>query len=151
MKRRRSKSKAPARAPLITPQRVGALVLLALGLWTVSGFASRMLVAHRLNVEAQMLSRENQQLVRQNGDLGQQLQAVSQPDGAEEQARLHDYVRPDEKVYVMAAPSPSPATTPSPGSSATAPDASHRLTSGEAKHRSLWDALWAAITSPFRG
>jgi hypothetical protein len=110
-----------------------------------------MLVAHRLNVEAQMLSRENQQMVRQNGDLGQQLQAVSQLDGAEEQARLHDYVRPDEKVYVMAAPSPSPAATPSAGSSATAPDASHRLAKGEAKHRSLWDALWAAITSPFRG
>lgn len=103
-----------------------------------------MVVAYRLNAEVRALQQDNQKIDDANRAYEQQLQALSRPDGAEEQARLHNYVAPGEHVYVIAAPSQSP--SPSPRLSPT-PDTSQL--SGAPTSGGFWKDLWGALTSAF--
>jgi len=125
---------------LITGGRVFSVVLLAAALWLASGFVSRMVLAYRLNTEVKALQAENSKIAQENRDYNQQLQALSRPDGAEEQARQHNYVRPDEKVYVVTQPSPTatPAAAGAPSKKATEPP-----------RPSFWADFWSALSSPF--
>jgi hypothetical protein len=102
-----------------------------------------MVVAYRLNAEVQSIERENQRIDDANKAYQQQLQALSRPDGAEEQARLHNYVAPGEHVYVIAAPSasPTPSNKPSPS-----PDYAYGV-QGEHTSGGFWKDLWGALTS----
>jgi cell division protein FtsB len=136
---RHRKSKT-TRSRLFSAGRVGTVVLLAAALWLGSGFVSRMVLAYRLNTEVRALQSQNQKIAQANREYAAQLQALSRPDGAEEQARQHNYVRPDEKVYVVAQPSPSPSPSPGPGGrkKADAPPAPN-----------FWQDFWSAISSPF--
>jgi cell division protein FtsB len=138
LKKRRLHTTPGASGRLITPGRVGTVLMIALGVWIASGFASKMVLAYRLNSEVHNLQAQNQQINDQNRAYAQQLAALSKPSGAEEQARLHNYVRPDEKVYVVAQP-PSP--SPSAGSSPRAATPS--------QGGGFWSTLWSALTSPF--
>ena len=104
-----------------------------------------MVVAYRLNAEVRALEQENARVDAANRAYQQQLAAVSRPDGAEEQARLHNYAKPDEHVYVIA---PSPGATPSPRQSVP-PDYSTRGDSGNSS--GFWGDLWGALTTIFRG
>ncbi|HXO66859.1 MAG TPA: hypothetical protein VN863_02565 [Candidatus Dormibacteraeota bacterium] len=128
---------------LITPGRVGILLLVLAALWLGSGFASKMLVAYRLNAEVAQLQRDTQRLEDLNRGYQSQLSALAQPGGKEEQERLHNYVQHDEKVYVIA--QPSPATSPSPRAVASPA----RATSGASQSSGFWHDLWGALTSPF--
>ncbi len=111
--------------------------------WVGSGFVSKMVVAYRLNTEVRAIQRENQRIEDANRAYQQQLQALSRPDGAEEQARLHNYVAPGEHVYVIANPSPGPSSTPQPGST---PDYASGV-QGEQTSGGFWQDLWGAVTT----
>jgi cell division protein FtsB len=141
---RRRPSKA-VRPRFITAGRVGTVVLLAAALWLGSGLVSRMVLAYRLNSTVKAMQVDNRKLVQANQEYQQQLQALSRPDGAEEQARSQHYVRPDEKVYVVVQPSPSPGRSPSP---AARPPVTQDTQ--PASTPNFWGDLWSAITSPFR-
>ena len=137
----RQRTSRTTRPRIITPGRVGTVVLIVAAVWLASGFASRMMQAARLNAEVRAIQAENSRISQANLEYQQQLQALSAPDGAEEQARMHNYVKPDEKVYIVAQPSPSPTPVTSPSS---APK-SH----GPAPRPSFWADFWNALTSPF--
>jgi cell division protein FtsB len=116
------------------------LALLA-AFWIGSSFASKMYLAYGLNTRVQALRRDNTQLAEANRGYAQQLKSLSNPAGAEEVARQHNYVRPGEKVYVLILPSPSASPNP--------PSARLRKDSGAESPPSLWQVLWNGITSPF--
>jgi hypothetical protein len=99
-----------------------------------------MVMAYRLNSQVRALQAENAKIDQENKDYTQQLQALSRPDGAEEQARQHNYVKPDEKVYVVSQPTPSPSAT------ASAPPTKKAASTPNA---SFWQDFWSALSSPF--
>jgi cell division protein FtsB len=116
------------------------VVLLAAALWLASGLVSRMVLAYRLNTTVKTMQSDNHKLAQANAEYQQQLQALARPDGAEEQARSQHYVRPDEKVYIVVQPSPSPAqATASPAKKDAPP----------APKINFWGDFWNAVTSPF--
>lgn len=121
------------------------MVLLAAALWLGSGLVSRMVLAYRLNSTVKAIQVDNLKLAQANQEYQQQLQALSRPDGAEEQARSQHYVRPDEKVYVVVQPSPSPGQSPSPPATSSA-----KKDRQPAPTPNFWGDLWNAVTSPFR-
>jgi cell division protein FtsB len=139
--RQRLKKNASSSGPLITPGRVGILLLFVAALWVGSGFVSKIVVAYRLNAEAAQIRRENQRLAAANQAYESQLLALAQTGGKEEQERLHNYVQKDEKVYVIAQPSPGPSPSPRP---VPANDGSVR----PASSGGFWQDLWGALTSP---
>ena len=117
MTKRRSRT-TPVQTGLVTPKRVGLLLLLVMAIWFGWGFGQKMLIAYRLNSEVQQLQRTNAQIAAANRQYAQQLKALAKPNGAEEEARLHNYVKPDEKVYIIAvalSPSPRPLAQSLPG------------------------------------
>ncbi|HEY8739781.1 MAG TPA: septum formation initiator family protein [Candidatus Dormibacteraeota bacterium] len=136
-RRRPSKTSRPR---FITAGRVGTIVLLASALWLGSGLVSRMVFAYRLNTQVRTMQGQNDKISQANLEYRQQLQALSRPAGAEEQARAHNYVKPDEKVYVVTQPSP----VPSPRPAATI----HKQNPVKSKPN-FWADFWSALTSPF--
>ena len=98
-------------------------------------------MAYRLNAVAASLRQENQRLANANRAYESQLSALAQAGGKEEQERLHNYVQKDEKVYVIAQPSPGPSPSPKlvpPTNGSPSPS----LSGG------FWQDLWGAITAP---
>ena len=138
----RQRTSKTTRPRLITPGRIGAVVLILAAAWLGSGLVSRMLQASRLNAEVRALQADNSRVAQANLEYQQQLRALSAPDGAEEQARMHNYVKPDEKVYIVAQPSPS-ASPPPPAASTP------RNHAAAAPRSSFWADLWNALTSSF--
>ena len=136
----RHRTSKTTRPRLFTAGRVGTVVLLVAALWLGSGLVSRMVLAYRLNTQVKSLQAENDRIAQDNRDYQQQMQALSRPDGAEEQARRHNYVKPDEKVYVVAQPSPSPTPISSAPPAKTTPDS---------PKPSFWSDFWSALSSPF--
>ncbi|MHB8509610.1 MAG: FtsB/FtsL family cell division protein [Candidatus Dormibacteria bacterium] len=119
---------------------MGVLLLLLAGLWVGSAFASKMLLDYRLNAQVTTLARDNQQLADANHGYNQQLAALSNPAGKDEALRQHNYTLPDEKVYVIVQPSPSPYSSPRSAAQ------SHR----DDSHQSAWTVVWNTLTAPFR-
>ncbi|MGI8609044.1 MAG: FtsB family cell division protein [Candidatus Dormibacteria bacterium] len=117
------------------------MVLILAAVWLASGFMSRMMQASRLNAEVRTIQADNSRIAQANLEYQQQLQALSAPDGAEEQARMHNYVKPDEKVYIVAQPSPSPTPALRAANSRTHPP--------EAAKPNFWGDLWNALSSSF--
>ena len=117
-------------------------MLVLAAVWLATGLVSRMLQASRLNAEVRALQADNSRVAQANLEYQQQLRALSAPDGAEEQARMHNYVKPDEKVYIVAQPSPSP----SPLLPAASTSRNHVAS---APGSSFWADLWNALTSSF--
>jgi Septum formation initiator len=117
-------------------------MLFVAAVWVGSGFISKIVVAYRLNAEAAQLQQENQRLADANRAYESQLSALAQAGGKEEQERLHNYVQKDEKVYVIAQPSPGPSPSPRlvPATGVSGSPAS----SG-----GFWQDLWGALTAPF--
>ncbi len=136
----RQRTSKTTRPHLVTPGRIGTVVLILAAVWLASGFVSRMMQASRLNTEVRTIQAQNARIAQANLEYQQQLQGLSAPGGAEEQARMHNYVKPDEKVYIVAQPSPS--------ASPSAPAASPKKAASAAKS-SFWDDFLNALTSPF--
>jgi cell division protein FtsB len=118
------------------------LIAIIAASWIASEFAHKMYVAYRLDVQVQQLQRENQALADANSGYQQQLNAMIQPGGSEDTLRQHNYVKRDEQVYAIIAPSPSPspASTPSPAGA-------HAATTSDP---TFWDFVWHTVTAPFR-
>ena len=136
----RHRTSKTTRPRLFTAGRVGTVVFLAAALWLGSGLVSRMVMAYRLNSEVKALQAENRKIDQENRDYNQQLQSLARPAGAEEQARMHNYVRPDEKVYVVSQPTPGPsASAPATAAPKAAPTPSP----------SFWQDFWSALSAPF--
>jgi cell division protein FtsB len=117
------------RLSLLTPGRAGLVVLLLAAVWVGSSFAREL-----------YLSYQNDLVAQANHEYQQQLDALSKPAGAEEQARLHSYVKPDEKVFIISG-TPSPAPIPSPRAPTAAKTSPQNTDNG-----GFWGALWKAIT-----
>ncbi|MFN2463229.1 MAG: septum formation initiator family protein [Candidatus Dormibacteria bacterium] len=126
---------------IFTAGRVFTVVLLAAAVWLGSGLVSRMVLAYRLSSEVTALQAENNKIAQENRDYAQQLQSLARPDGAEEQARQHNYVRPDEKVYVVTQPSPTASPSASPPTAKRSPDR---------PRASFWNDFLNALRAPFR-
>jgi cell division protein FtsB len=142
MARQRLKKSTASSERLITSGRIGMLLLLAAAVWVGSGFVSKMVVAYRLNSEVAQLQKQNQHLENLNRGYQSQLTALAQAGGKVEQQRLHNYIQPDEKVYVIAQPSPGPSPSPSPHASPAAAGAT-------AQPGGFWHDFWGALTSAF--
>jgi cell division protein FtsB len=138
--RQRQKKSNTSSGHLVTPGRVGILLLLLAALWVGSGFVSKMVVAHRLNAEVAQLQKDNRQLQLTNRGYQSELTALAQAGGKEEQQRLHNYIQRDEKVYLVAQPSPGPSPSPSPRAASAA-------TSVAAQPGGFWNDFWGALTS----
>jgi cell division protein FtsB len=137
----RQRTSKTIRFRFITPGRIGAMVLVLAAAWLASGFVSRMMQASRLNAEVHAIQAENARISQANLEYQQQLQALSAPDGAEEQARMHNYTRPDEKVYIVTQPAPTASPSPAPS------DGQKRAS--VAPKASFWGDFWNALTSAF--
>jgi hypothetical protein len=117
------------------------LLLFVAAVWVGSGFVSKMVVAYRLNAEVAQLQRDNEHLENINRGYQSQLTALAQAGGKEEQQRLHNYIQRDEKVYVIAQPSPSASPSPAPRAASS--------TAGVAQPGGFWHDFWGALTSTF--
>ncbi len=84
------------------------LVGLVVGVWVLWIFASEMLIAHRLHLQAAGLRVENARIAQQNDDLRRAVTGSESASAREEEARRHDFARPDEHVYIVTSPSPLP-------------------------------------------
>jgi hypothetical protein len=140
--RQRQKKSTSSARHVVTPGRLGIFLLLVSALWVGSGFVSKMVVAHRLNAEVAQLERDNRQLEVSNHGYQSQLTALAQAGGQEEQQRLHNYIQRDEKVYLVAQPSPAPSPSPPLRASAAATGAA--VPSG-----GFWSDFWGVLTSSF--
>jgi cell division protein FtsB len=140
MARQRLKKSAGSSERVVTSGRIGMLVLFAAAVWVGSGFVSKMVVAYRLNAQVAQLQRDNQHLESTNRGYQSQLTALAQAGGKVEQQRLHNYIQPDEKVYVIAQPTPGPSPSPSPHGSPAA---------AAAQPGGFWHDFWGALTSAF--
>jgi len=109
---RTRRTKGARRLTLLTPARAGAIALVVAAAWVGSSFARELYLSYRLNAQVNELRHENDLVAQSNAEYQQQLSGLSRAGGAEEQARLHDYVKPDEKVFIVTLPSPSPSPTP---------------------------------------
>jgi cell division protein FtsB len=100
------------------PRGLGArriAVLLALAAfvaWMAFAYAQEANLAHRLSQQASDLRQQNALITSQNQGYHKDIQAISNGAADEEQARLNGYSRPNERIYLITAPSPP--TTPSP-------------------------------------
>ena len=137
----RRTNRIPATSRLVTPGRLGLLLLLLAALWVGSGFVQQMVLAYRLNAQVVQLQKSNRLVAEQNRAYQQQLQSLQEAGGKEELERQHNYARPDEKVYVITGVSPSPV---SPARSAAASQPAQQQSS-----HGFWGDFWSALTSVF--
>lgn len=137
----RHRTSKTVRPRVVTPGRVGTAVLILAALWLGSGFVTRMMQASRLNAEVRAIQADNSRISQANLEYQQQLQALSAPGGAEEQARMHNYVKPDERVYIVTQPSPSP--------SPLLPPSTPRNHVPSVPKSNFWGDFWNALGSPF--
>lgn len=84
------------------------LVGLVVGVWVLWIFASEMLIAHRLHLQAAGLRVENARIAQQNDDLRRTVTGSESASAREEEARRHEFARPEEHVYIVTPPSPAP-------------------------------------------
>jgi len=87
------------------------IVLIAAGaalLWGGIAFAQEAYISHQLQQQVSDLRQHNAQIAAQNSGYRKDVAALSSSAGDEEEARLNGYAKPNEKVYLVTTPSPSP-------------------------------------------
>ncbi len=92
------------------------LVVAAAGVlaWAGVAFAQEAYLGHRLSQQVSDLRKQNTEIAAQNAGYHKDVQALTSGTANEEEARLNGYARPNEKLYLVTPPSPSPAASPSP-------------------------------------
>lgn len=116
----------------LTSRETILLALIALaGLWVTISLVHQISLNRSLSQQASDLRQQNAALQSGNDGYRRDIAAVSSGAAAEEEARLNGYARSDEKVYVIASPSP--------GSGATARPAAYKAPANPLE--SLWRLL----------
>ena len=93
------------------------ILLIAAGVvltWAGIAFAQEAYVSHKLSQQVSDIRRQNSDIAAQNAGYKKDVQALSNGAADEEEARLNGYAKPSEKLYLVTAPSPSAAPSPSP-------------------------------------
>ena len=95
-----------------------AVVLAAL-IWAGVAFAQEAFIGHKLSQQVADLRHQNVVLAAQNQGYKKDVQGITTGTADEEEARLNGYSKPQERLYLVTAPSPSPtpAASPSPAGS----------------------------------
>src|SRR5262245_5294325 len=87
------------------------IVLIAGGIalmWGIVVFAQEAYVSHRLQEQVSELRRQNAQIAAQNAGYRKDVAAITSGSGDEEEARLNGFAKPNERIFLVTTPSPSP-------------------------------------------
>ena len=76
--------------------------------WGGIAFAQEAFISHQLQQQVSELRRQNAQIAAQNAGYKKDVAALGSNAADEEEARLNGFARPNEKVYLVTTPSPSP-------------------------------------------
>ena len=96
------------------PRSSEILVLVALivaAAWMTFAFVQEVIASRHIAQQAAALKQQNSMLQSENAGYERDIAAVASGAASEEEARRNGYARPGERVYVVAAPPPQPATT----------------------------------------
>src|SRR5437868_9984529 len=89
----------------------GVVLIMVAGavlLWAGIAFAQEAYISHRLGQQVSDLRRQNAQIAAQNTGYKKDVAALTSGTADEEEARLSGFARPNEKLYLVTKPSPSP-------------------------------------------
>src|SRR5205823_14310755 len=82
--------------------------------WAGVAFAQEAYIGHRLSQQVSDLRKQNAEIAAENAGYRKDVQALTSGTADEDEARLNGYARPDEKLYLVTPPSPSPTASPLP-------------------------------------
>ena len=88
------------------------VILIAAGLvvlWAIVAFAQEAYISHRLSQQVTDLRKQNTDIAAQNNGYRRDVAAITNGTADEEEARLNGFARPNEKVFIVTTPSPTPA------------------------------------------
>ncbi|HEY6118186.1 MAG TPA: hypothetical protein VI172_19750 [Candidatus Dormibacteraeota bacterium] len=88
------------------------VILIAAGLvllWAIVAFAQEAYISHRLGQQVSDLRKQNADIAAQNDGYRKDVAALTNGTGDEEEARLNGFARPNERVFIVTTPSPTPA------------------------------------------
>src|SRR3981189_453346 len=89
--------------------------ILAASVWAGVAFVQEAYIGHRLTQQVVDLRKQNTLLAAQNNGYKKDVHASTSGAADEEQARLNGYAKPQERLYLVTAPSaPAPAPAASP-------------------------------------
>ena len=88
------------------------VILIAAGLivlWAIVAFAQEAYISHRLSQQVTDLRKQNTDIAAQNNGYRRDVAAITNGTADEEEARLNGFARPNEKVFIVTTPRPTPA------------------------------------------
>lgn len=88
------------------------VILIAAGLmllWGIVAFAQEAYISHRLSQQVTDLRKENANIAAQNDGYRKDVAAITNGTADEEEARINGFARPNERVFIVTTPSPTPA------------------------------------------
>jgi cell division protein FtsB len=91
------------------------IILIAAGLalmWGAVAFAQEAYISHKLQDQVSELRRQNAEIAAQNAGYRQDVAAITSGSGDEEEARLNGFAKPNERIFLVTTPSPSPPARP---------------------------------------
>jgi len=91
------------------------IILIAVGLalmWAAVAFAQEAYISHKLQDQVSDLRRQNAEIVSQNAGYRKDVAALTSGAGDEEEARLSGFAKPNERIFLVTTPSPSPPPRP---------------------------------------
>ena len=87
------------------------VVLIVAGIaliWGIVAFAQEAYISHRLGQQVTELRQQNAAIAAQNAGYRKDVAALTSGTADEEEARLNGFAKPNEKVFIVTTPSPSP-------------------------------------------
>lgn len=87
------------------------VVMIAAGIaliWGIVAFAQEAYIGHRLADQVTQLRQQNAAIAAQNAGYRKDVEALTNGTADEEEARLNGFAKPNEKVFIVTTPSPSP-------------------------------------------
>jgi cell division protein FtsB len=87
------------------------ILLIAAGLalmWAAVAFAQEAYISHKLQEQVSELRRQNAEIAAHNAGYRKDVEALTNGTGDEEEARLNGFARPNERIFLVTTPSPSP-------------------------------------------